>query len=150
MEFRFHNLIPVVQVADDDVLRSAQGRLAAETVAWLPQALTPQAGAQWKPLDDDRAVVTLDAAGRAVDVEVEVDSEGTLRSLRLDRWSTDIEPPGNRPFGGAIGSTVTSDEGVTVAGEGVVGWDWGTAGQEAGRFFRYRITQIGFHPSTCG
>jgi hypothetical protein len=66
MEFRLHGLIPVVRADGLDVRRSAQGRLAAETAAWLPHALTPQMGARWTPVDDDRAIVTLSAAGATV------------------------------------------------------------------------------------
>ncbi|MFA9565268.1 MAG: DUF6544 family protein [Acidimicrobiales bacterium] len=66
MEFRLHGLVPVAQASGPDVARSAAGRLAAETVAWVPQALTPQAGA----VDDEHAVVKSDFAGETVDVEV--------------------------------------------------------------------------------
>ncbi len=62
MEFRLHGLVPVARASGSDVARSAAGRLAAETVAWLPQALTPQAGARWRAMDEARAAVTLRAA----------------------------------------------------------------------------------------
>ncbi len=65
LEFRLHGLIPVVRSSGPDVRRSAEGRLAAETVVWLPQALAPQSGARWRGIDDQRAVVSLDAAGPA-------------------------------------------------------------------------------------
>ncbi len=45
MEFRLHGIVPVVRASGPDTARSAGGRLAVETVAWLPQTLTPQCGA---------------------------------------------------------------------------------------------------------
>ena len=56
MHFRLHGLIPVVHSSGPDIARSGAGRLAAETVAWLPQALVPQSGAQWTPIDQHRAL----------------------------------------------------------------------------------------------
>jgi len=144
MEFRLHGLVPVVRAFGPDVRRSAQGRLAAETVVWLPQALTPQLGARWTPIDDERAVVTLDAAGTAVDVEVVVDDNGQIRRLGLDRWNGSADPPRAEPFGGSVDSTFTASNGVTIAGSGAVGWGFGTDEEADSIFFRYRITEATF------
>ena len=146
MEFRLHGLIPVVRDTGPDVRRSAQGRLAGETVAWLPQALTPQLGARWTPVDDDRAIVTLSVAGAEVDVEVFVDGDGQLRRLVLDRWNGSADPPRLEPFGGSIDSTFTASNGVRIAGSGAVGWGYDTDGDADGVFFRYRITEASFSP----
>ena len=54
IEFRLHGRIPIVRGSGADIARSANGRLAAETVAWLPAALTPQAGARWIAVDTTR------------------------------------------------------------------------------------------------
>lgn len=139
VDFRLHGRLPVVRASGPDVDRSARGRLAAETVAWLPQALTPQAGACWRAVDDHRAVVTIDAAGEPTEVEVTVDDEGQLRSLALERWKDSAEPAALAPFGGTVGGLLTTDDGVAIASQGTVGWDWGTTGQAAGVFFRYTI-----------
>jgi hypothetical protein len=147
MEFRLHGLIPVVRAAGSDVRRSAQGRLAAETVAWLPQALTPQVGALWTPVDDERAVVTLEAAGSDIDVEVVVDVDGRIRRAGLDRWNGSADPPRLEPFGASIDSTYTAPNGVDIAGSGTAGWNFGTADEADGIFFRYRITGAAFSPT---
>ena len=146
MDFRFHGVIPVVRADGPDIRRSAQGRLAGETVAWLPQALTPQLGAQWTPVDDERAVVTLDAAGSDIDVTVVVDGDGRIRRAGLDRWNGSAEPPRLEPFGASVDSGFTASNGVCIAGRGAAGWDFGTDGEADGVFFRYRITRAAFSP----
>lgn len=144
MEFRLHGVVPVARASGSDVARSAAGRLAAETVAWLPQALTPQAGAQWTAIDDARAVVTLEAAGATVEVGVEVDADGRLRSIGLQRWKDSDDPPGERPFGGTVDEELLTAAGVRIAGAGAVGWGWGTPQWDEGEFFRYRVTSATF------
>ncbi len=140
IEFRLHGRIPVVRGSGEDVRRSAQGRLAAETVAWMPQALTPQASARWASIDDHRAVVTLDAAGTDIDVDVTVDEHGRLVRLGLQRWNDSASPPALAPFGGSVDATMSTPTGVGIAGSGTVGWDWDTTREADGTFFRYRIT----------
>ncbi len=147
VDFRLHGRLPVVRASGPDVDRSARGRLAAETVAWLPQALTPQAGARWAALDHHRAIVTIDAAGEPTGVEVTIDDEGQLRALALERWKDSAEPPAFAPFGGAVDGLFSTDDGVAIASRGTVGWGWGTAGQADGEFFRYTIGAAHFLPS---
>jgi hypothetical protein len=146
MDFRFHGVIPVVRADGPDIRRSAQGRLAAETVAWLPQALTPQLGAQWTPVDDERAIVTLDAAGADIDITVVVDGDGRIRRAGLDRWNGSADPPRLEPFGASVDSTFTASNGVGIAGGGAAGWGFGTDDEADGVFFRYRITTAAFSP----
>lgn len=143
MEFRLHGRIPVVRADGPDVARSAAGRLAAETVVWLPQALTPQSGATWRALDDDRAVVAVPSPAGALDVEVTIDEDGHLRELGLERWNGSAKPPSPQPFGGTVTAERTFDA-ITIAARGVVGWGWHTADQDDGRFFRYTITSAHF------
>ncbi len=144
IEFLLHGRIPIVRGSSPDVARSASGRLAAETVVWLPQALTPQAGARWEAIDHSRAVVTLDGPDGATEVEVAVDDEGRLIGLGLQRWKGSAKPPGPSPFGGTVDSTFTTTEGIAIAGSGTVGWDWRTATEAAGVFFRYEIIAADF------
>lgn len=147
LEFLFHGRIPVVRGSGPDVDRSAAGRLAAETVAWLPQQITPQAGARWEPIDDHRAAVHLDTDERDIRVEVGVDDHGQLQSIGVQRWKDSAKPPVEAPFGGTIHSTFDLPDGVRIAGTGTVGWDWHTPQQADGEFFRYRITAATFGSS---
>jgi hypothetical protein len=144
IDFRFHGRIPIVRGSGPDIRRSAQGRLAAETVAWLPQALTPQSGARWTGVDDERAIVTINAAGVDVDVDVAVDRDGRIRSLGLQRWKDAAKPPEFAPFGGSVDATFVAGNGVRIAGSGTVGWDWHTPREPDGVCFRYRIRAADF------
>lgn len=144
VEFRLRGRIPVVRATGPDVVRSARGRLAAETVAWLPQALTPQLGARWAEVDADRASVTIDAAGQPTEVEVEVDASGQLTGLALQRWNDSAKPPALGAFGGSVHGLFTTAEGVAIADGGSVGWDWGTARQTDGEFFHYTVNSARF------
>ena len=142
MEFRLHGFIPVARASGPDTARSAAGRLAAETIAWLPQAVTPQTGAVWRSVDDDTAVVTVDAAGETIDVHVTVDPEGRLASLQLQRWNDAADPPAAQPFGGPVTTEHIAENRVRVAGTGRVGWGYGTPAAEDGQFFSYAITGL--------
>jgi hypothetical protein len=142
MEFRLHGIIPVAKASGADTVRSAAGRLAAETVAWLPQATTTQVGARWKPVDDERANVTLDAARETVDVQVTVDAAGRLRALELERSNASADPPGSQPFGSEVRDEHETASGVKVAGSGLVAWDYGTPSAAAGEFLRYRLRGV--------
>lgn len=141
IEFRLFGRIPVVGASGPDVARSAAGRLAAETVAWLPQALTPQAGARWTAIDDGRSIVTLDGPSGPVDVEVGVGPDGALTSIGLERWNDSAKPPGPAPFGGDVHAGFVTTSNVTIAGAGAAGWDWNDQGEADGVFFRYTIDQ---------
>lgn len=142
MEFRLRGLVPVATAAGPDVARRAAGRLAGDTVAWLPQALTPQTGATWIAVDDDRAIVNVDATGESVEVEITVDRDGALTSLSVQRWNGAAEPPQHQPFGGLIDAEGITAGGVRIAGTGSTGWLWDTSQWDDGEFFHYSITAI--------
>ncbi len=155
LDFRLWGHVPVAQADGPDIDTSTVGRLAAETVAWAPQGLTPAMGARWAPLDDQRAVVTLPIDDHEVAVTVTVDDDGHLRDLRLDRWGDPEKGAfGWHPFGGDVTERATFD-GVTIATAGRVGWHRGTPAQDDGEFFAYRVTGARFphldpHPAAVG
>lgn len=139
MVFRLHGLVPVVDAAGEDVIRSAAGRLAGETVVWAPQALVPEAGARWVGVDADRARVIVPSAGHDIEVEITVDDDGILQSLCFDRWNASAKPPRPEPFGGPATDELVTARGVRISGAGSAGWGWRTASWPGGEFFRYRI-----------
>ena len=140
MEFRVHGVVPVVRASGQHVTRSAAGRLAAETATWLPQALTPQMGAAWTPLDDQRATVTLGAGNETVDVDIDVDTDGRLVSVGLQRWNGSRKPPGLERFGGEFERDFVTSDGVRIGSGCRVGWGWGTPSWPQGMFFRAGVT----------
>ncbi len=145
LEFRLWGLLPVARGVGADIDRSAAGRLAAETVAWAPQALTPQMGAVWAGIDDTYATVTVPVGDDAVDVTVGVDRAGRLRELTMQRWGNpDGGDFGFHSFGGDIDAR-QEFSGVTIATSGRVWWGSGTEDHANGTFFRYRITRAS-HP----
>lgn len=141
VDFRLLGRVPLVRSSGPGVDRSAAGRLAAETVAWVPQALTPQLGGRWEAIDEHAAEVTLDAAGRDITVEVNVADDGRLRSLSLDRWNESAKPPQPIRFGAAIKTERTLPGGLVIAGSGTAGWHWHTAGEAGGHFYRFRVAR---------
>lgn len=146
LDFRLWGVIPVVRASGADVDRSAAGRLAVETVAWAPQSLLPDMGAEWRGVDPDTAVVTVPAGENAFDVTITVDVQGRLRELTTQRWG-DPEPGvfDLHTFGGAVDEH-TAFAGITIATRGRVGWWWGTERQQEGEFFRFRVTDARFEP----
>lgn len=140
MEFRLHGLLPVARASGPDTVRSAAGRLAAETVAWLPSGATPQLGARWVPGDDHQATVTVATPEGPVDITVTIADDGRLTRLWLQRWSDSTKPPALRPFGGDLDTETTTGDGVRIAAAGTVGWDHGTPQWPDGRFFEFTIT----------
>ena len=140
LAFKLWGLVRVAHATGPDIDRSAAGRLAAETVAWAPQALIPRMGASWAGGGPDGAVVTLPIGEDPIEVAVVVEPGGRLRELSMQRWG-DPDSGGfaEHRFGASVDSLIEV-AGVTIAGAGGVGWWWGTPRQEEGEFFRYRIT----------
>ncbi|VAW02790.1 hypothetical protein MNBD_ACTINO01-340 [hydrothermal vent metagenome] len=79
LDFRLWGILRVARSIGPDTDRSSPGRLAAETVTWSPQALTPQKGAVWTGIDDAYATVTVPVGDDAVDVTVGIERTGRLR-----------------------------------------------------------------------
>ncbi|WP_084965472.1 DUF6544 family protein [Thermoactinospora rubra] len=80
MRWRVLDLVPVLSARDDDVARSAAGRLAAEFVLVPAVALDP--AIVWKAVDDRQ----VGARVAEHDVTLEVGPEGVLESVSLRRW----------------------------------------------------------------
>lgn len=144
MDFRIFGLVPVARASGPDTDRSAAGRLAAETVAWLPQAVTPQAGARWTAVDDRRATVAVPTPAGPIDVTITVDDDGRLLSTAMQRWSDQTSPPSEQPFGGRADDEFVTDDGVRIMGAAAIGWGWETDDWPSGEFFRFRLESAAF------
>ena len=144
MDFRLFGLVPVARSSGPDTDRSAAGRLAVETVAWLPQAVTPRRGVRWTAVDEERATVSVPTPAGSIDVTITVDDDGRLLSTATQRWGDRTSPPSAQPFGGPAGDEFVTDDGVRVMGAGSVGWGWETDAWPDGEFFRFRLDSVTF------
>jgi hypothetical protein len=141
MRWRLLDLVPVVSTDGPDMARSAAGRLASEIVL-IPTAF---GCATWTAGDSpDTAVATFGTGKEQERVELNLGAAGELRSVLLQRWGNpDGKPFGRYPFGVTVAGE-RSDAGVTVPATVRAGWWRGTDRQDAGEFFRARITRVTF------
>lgn len=142
MEWKIASVIPLMRADSEAVVRSAAERAAAEAM-WAPTALLPRCGVAWTATDERHITASFKVDKYPVAVTFDVDSEGQLRSVVLDRWG-DPENSGTsalHPFGLEVIDHATFD-GVTIPSEGRAGWYFGTHRWQEGVFFRYRITDL--------
>jgi hypothetical protein len=141
MRWRLLDLVPVVSTDGPDMARSAAGRLASE-IALIPTAF---GGATWTAGDGpDTAVASWGSGAEQERVVLHLGPAGQLQDVLMQRWGD----PGGSPFGRyPFGVTVDgerTDGGVTLPAEVRAGWWRGTGRQDAGEFFRARITRVTF------
>ena len=141
MRWRVLDLVPMVSTDGPDMARSAAGRLASE-IALIPTAF---GGATWTGGDSpDTAVATFGAGEEQERVELHLGPAGQLRDVLMQRWGNpDGKPFGRYPFGVTVDGERT-DAGVTLPATVRAGWWRGTDRQDAGEFFRARITTVTF------
>ena len=142
MRFRLWGRVPLVNETGADIVKSALGRLAAETVAWLPQMVTPQAGATWRPVDDNQAIATISVTGSPVDIEITVDSEGRLMLISLDRWRP--QSHAFERFGCIVTAERETECGIKVVGSAEVGWGVGTKRWDRERFLWFTLAEVNY------
>lgn len=87
--------IPVASGGGSDVSRSAAGRVALESVLFLPSALHPERGARWEAVDDRTARVHLQVGEHELVPEIRVSPAGSLLRIEMMRW--DPEGPSGKP-----------------------------------------------------
>jgi hypothetical protein len=143
MRWKLLGLFTVVAASGPDISSSARGRVAAESV-WLPSVLTAP-GVEWASEAADHARAGLWIHGQRSAVDLEVDADGSLRSLRLQRWGN---PEGREfhfvDFGGRIEAEATFG-GYTIPTRLRIGWHFGTDRFESdGEFFRAEVEDARF------
>ncbi|MCG8418038.1 MAG: hypothetical protein MJE77_08870 [Proteobacteria bacterium] len=140
MDWRIFGLIPVMRADGPDITRSAMGRLEIESV-WVPAVLLDQS-VEWTAPDEQRADATIALADDRVEVHLDIEKSGQLRSARLARWGN---PEGGEfhrvDFGGWL-QRETSFGGYTIPTQLRVGWYFGSDRFDSeGEFFRASIHQ---------
>ncbi|MDT0328144.1 DUF6544 family protein [Nocardiopsis lambiniae] len=144
MRWRLAGALPVVSASGDDIARSAAGRLAAELVLTPGAALAPFV--RWEAVDDTWAGARVEIGGRIHTLRVEVDAEGTLRSVRLPRWGD----PDGRGFAEHTFFSLCSGErrfgAVRLPARVTAGWDTGDRGGpgDAEPFIDIEVTSAAF------
>ena len=143
MTWNLFGLIPVIRASGADVTRSAIGRAVAEGI-WLPTALLPRYGVEWRAEDEDHLAADVPIAGEHVTLQITVGGDGLVRSAHMDRWG---DPDGTGtfgwfPFGIEVGASRPFACGITMPAEGVGGWFHGMDRWHDGEFFRYTIDEV--------
>ncbi len=151
-------LLPVARVGGQDHLRSAFGRLVAESAFWAPASLLPGAGVTWEVLSANSARVTLTAgplmagplmAGPLMagplqqSVEIHVDAQGAPERVIFQRWSNANRDQVYRlqPFGGEL-SGFQEFDGYRLPTRVIAGNHYGTP--DYFPFFKVTVTDVRF------
>jgi hypothetical protein len=141
MRWRLFGVLPMASAAGPDVTRSAAGRHAGELLVALPTAaLSPEV--RWRPLDDDRAVATVDAGGTPHEVTVTVGPDGALTELGMRRWGPlDRRTFGEQPFGATFDGELAAG-GLRIPEHVTAGYGYGTDRWAAGQFIRWTVDDL--------
>lgn len=89
---------------DLDHTRSAFGRYVAEAVFWIPAAVLPGPGVEWKRVDKDCTRLTVNHHGLSQSVDVTVSPDGQPIPVFFTRWSNANPEKQHQlqPFGGHL------------------------------------------------
>jgi hypothetical protein len=84
-QVRLFGLIPVMNRHGADVARSDRGRLVVEST-WLPSSFLPEFGSRWSE-EGSLLQLSMPIDHEDVRVRMQLESDGLLRELSLERWS---------------------------------------------------------------
>ena len=141
MRWRLFGTVPVITATGADVTRSAAGRHAGELLVALPTAaLAPEV--RWRPLDDDRAVATVEVGRGTQDVTVTVGADGALTEVAMQRWGpTGRGAFGERPFGAVVEGEIVA-AGLRVPRRVTAGYGFGTERWADEQFIRWTVDDL--------
>ncbi|MBH8551746.1 hypothetical protein I8751_05015 [Nostocaceae cyanobacterium CENA357] len=142
MRFALWGLIPLVNVQNPDITRSAIGRFVGEFF-WLPSALLLQRNVTWKEIDDKTIQASLKVDGEPVTLTMVTDIDGKLLKVSFPRWGEHTEDGSYTyiPFGGEFQEEHTFG-GFTIPSQISAGWWFGT--ERYSEFFLATIEQAEF------
>lgn len=135
--------IPIVNQQDSNITRATIGRLAIEYI-WLPSALLPQRGVQWKASDENTITASFKLDEEFIKLTLEIDRNGRLLKVMMPRWGEDKlekEKFAYLPYGATFSEEATF-EGYRVPSQIGVGWWFGTQRYE--ETFRAIIDQADY------
>ena len=142
MRFSIWGMIPVFNAQNQDITRSAIGRLVGESF-WLPSALFPQNGVIWQAINDNTIVANIKVNSEPVILKFVIDSNGKLLKMSFLRWGNKTKHGSYSyiPFGGEFLSEKTF-KGFTIPSQINAGWWFGT--DKYFDFFHANIEQAEF------
>lgn len=112
----------VLHVENEDVARSGAGRAALEGL-WVPAALLPEDGVDWRTRSDEVVIATWDVPPERPEVRVRIGPDGGVRSYSAPRWRS--RKAGYVPFGADVHAE-RGFAGITIPSRITAGWGHGT------------------------
>lgn len=142
MQWKLLGLIPVMTAADEDVTRSAIGRMHGEYL-WLPSVVSK---AEWIVCDRYHIQATLRSLDETTVLKLAIDDLGRLQHISFKRWGN---PDGisyqSEDFGAVVDQESTFG-GYTIPTKLRAGWYFGSRQFETkGEFFRVTIDDAIYH-----
>jgi hypothetical protein len=128
--------LKLLHVENDDAARSGAGRAALEAL-WVPGALLPDRGVEWRAESDDVIVATWDVPPERPELHISIGPEGAVTSYRAQRWSD--SKSGYVPFGAEVHVERTFG-GATIPSRITAGWGHGTPSWAP--FFRGEVVAV--------
>jgi hypothetical protein len=114
--------LKLLHVENGDAARSGAGRAALEAL-WVPGALLPDRGVEWRAEDDELIVATWDVPPERPELHISIGPDGAVTSYRALRWRGGKS--GYVPFGVEVHAERSFD-GATIPSRITAGWGHGT------------------------
>ena len=114
--------LKLLHVENEDAARSGAGRAALEAL-WVPGALLPDRGVEWRAESDDLIVATWDVPPEQPELHISIGPDGAVTSYRALRWRD--SKSGYVPFGAEVHAERTF-AGATIPSRITAGWGHGT------------------------
>lgn len=127
MRIQLFGVIPVVNASDEQVKKSAMGRLLIERFA-IPSSFLPGEDVVIEAVDDSSFRVVISHRGESTAVTLTVDEDGRLQSILMPRWGNLTRDGSYQyiPYGATVSGDVTFG-GYTIPTHARVGWHFGTS-----------------------
>jgi hypothetical protein len=138
MRWNLYGFLPIINVSDLDLRKSAIGRYAIETL-WIPTHFLNNIS--WR-VNNNIVKANYNALNEDIELNFKIDNDGRMKEVFMNRWGN-IESKKYRkiPFGAYIEDEKCFD-GLTIPSKLRAGWFFGTSDfEDKGEFFRVEITR---------
>uniref|UniRef100_A9A722 Uncharacterized protein n=1 Tax=Methanococcus maripaludis (strain C6 / ATCC BAA-1332) TaxID=444158 RepID=A9A722_METM6 len=143
INFALYGLIPAVKESNNDITKSAIGRLAIELIVWNPWAVFTDKNTEFKEVDSETFSVTFEIDSETVTVYLKIDENGDLKEVYMNRWNKlENGSYGYIPFGGTILDHLGKN-GLKIAKTLNVGWNYGN--KDYVQTFYLGVTDVEFY-----